>query len=234
MDLAKSHVDVGVVTNQLEPMLTFWQQRAGLPFDQILPLGSGLRQHRHAMNGSVFKLNHARDPLPDVPATGYRELWIARDGARERTELVDPDGNRVVLVPRGDQGVEGIAVHLAVHNEAEFHDFYGSALGLERAGDRAYRCGDSILSFAAHSGAPDAPSARREPGWIGRGYRYLTIQVREVDREHRGILARGGREARPPVTLGTIARVSFVLDPDGNWIEISQRASLVGSLAPSN
>jgi hypothetical protein len=44
------------------------------------------------------------------------------------------------------------------------------------------------------------------------------------------VLTSGGREALAPVTLGTTARISMVLDPDGNWIELSQRASIVGSL----
>jgi hypothetical protein len=35
-----------------------------------------------------------------------------------------------------------------------------------------------------------------------------------------------------PFTLGSTARISFVADPDGNWIEISQRASLTGDLSP--
>ena len=56
----------------------------------------------------------------------------------------------------------------------------------------------------------------------------------EVDREHAHVLAHGGREARAPVTLGTTARISMVRDPDGNWIELSQRASLTGSLEPSS
>jgi lactoylglutathione lyase len=34
----------------------------------------------------------------------------------------------------------------------------------------------------------------------------------------------------PPTTLGTTARISMVRDPDGNWIELSQRASIVGTL----
>ena len=29
---------------------------------------------------------------------------------------------------------------------------------------------------------------------------------------------------------GDVARISFVRDPDGGWIEISQRASLTGAL----
>jgi hypothetical protein len=49
---------------------------------------------------------------------------------------------------------------------------------------------------------------------------------------HTGARYHGGREARAPVTLGTTARVSMARDPDGNWIELSQRASITGSLQP--
>ena len=58
----------------------------------------------------------------------------------------------------------------------------------------------------------------------------MTIPVHDVDAEHASILSAGGRETMPPTTLGEIARISFVLDPDGNAIEISQRASLTGPL----
>ena len=67
----------------------------------------------------------------------------------------------------------------------------------------------------------------------GPGWRYLTFQVFKVDAEHARILARGGREAAPPRTPGTTARISMVKAPDGNWIEISQRASITGSLDPT-
>lgn len=64
----------------------------------------------------------------------------------------------------------------------------------------------------------------------GKGWRYITFQVFKVGDEHARILERGGREALKPTTLGTTARISMVRDPDGNWIEISQRASITGSL----
>jgi lactoylglutathione lyase len=224
MNIAKPHVDVGLMTNALEPMLGFWQQAAGLKFEEVLPLGRGRRQHRHAMNGSVMKLNHWRDPLPEALPSGYRELWIARDGLAVRRELLDPDGNRIVLVPRGERGIEGIGVRLGVRDEDAFHRFYRDVLQLESSGPNTYRCGDSVLSFQFD------PSAPHDAAMDGCGFRYLTIQVWDVDAEHRGILARGGSEGLAPLTLGTVARISFVRDPDGNWIEISQRASLTGSL----
>src|SRR5207302_8814090 len=112
------------------------------------------------------------------------------------------------LVPRGDDGITGIAVHLAVRDAAAFHRFYETALGLPTDVDR-YRCGDSLISVAR-----DTTALRTEP-LRASGYRYITIQVRDVDTEHTGIIGRGGEEGRPPVTLGTTARVSFVRDPDG-------------------
>jgi len=224
MNLAKLHIDVGLMTNALAPMLAFWQGTVGLPFEAVLPLGRGRRQHRYAMNGSVLKLNHWRDPLPAAPPSGYRELCIARDSLGARREVRDPDGNRIVLVPCGYDGVAGILVRLGVRDECAFHVFYRDVLQLEPAGANAYRCGDSRLAFVRD------PSAPGDAALDGPGFRYITIQVRDVDAEHRGILARGGCEGLAPITLGDVARISFVRDPDGNWIEISQRASLTGNL----
>jgi lactoylglutathione lyase len=64
----------------------------------------------------------------------------------------------------------------------------------------------------------------------GHGWRYITFQVFNVDEAHAKVLAARGREGLAPVTLGKTARISMILDPDGNWIELSQRASIVGSL----
>jgi len=224
--LAKPRIDVGLHTNQRESMLAFWQNDVGLPFEELLPMARGLQQHRHGLNGSALKINHARDPLGDEPPCGYRELSIARPGQVEPKRLVDPDGNVVRLVPPRHEGVSAIGVALAVRDEAAFHDFYGRALELEPAGPRAYRCGDSLLRFARD------PSIVPAGRMTASGYRYITIQVFDVDAEHAGILARGGTEGSPPRTLGSVARISFVRDPDGNWIEISQRASLTGQVPP--
>ena len=55
-------------------------------------------------------------------------------------------------------------------------------------------------------------------------------QIFKVDEVHALILSAGAREGLPPTTLGNVARISMILDPDGNWIELSQRASIVGPL----
>ncbi len=223
MDLAKPHVDIGLFTNSREAQLRFWENEVGLAYDQMLKLGGGVQQHRFDAHGSVVKVNHAREPLKDSGAAGYRTLMIARAGLDAPRRMTDPDGNAVVLVPKGHHGVDGIAVGVAASDATAARRFYGEALGLMPAGDDAVSCGDSLIVFET------SPAPVQAGAMVALGFRYLTIQVRDCDAEHARILRSGGHEGRPPTTLGTTARISFVRDPDGNWIEISERASLTGA-----
>jgi lactoylglutathione lyase len=230
MDLAKPRIDFGLTTTNLAPMLGFWQGEVGLAFDHLLPIRRGHDQHRHDALGSVIKINHVEGELPDGPPTGYRELYIARDGLTAPRPLVDPDGNRVTLVPPGWRGIGQIAVRLAVRDIEAHRRFYVDALGLSEEpweGGAAFRGGESLLIVEPSA---DAPFPGVRPG--AKGWGYITFQIFKVDREHAFVLAHGGREATAPITLGTTARISMVTDPDGNRIELSQRASIVGSLEP--
>ena len=227
MKLAKPRVDIGLNTNNLEPMLAFWQNEAGVMFDHVLPIRKGVKQHRHDALGSVVKINAHFEPLPVTPATGYAELLIAREGLTSPRALHDPDGNAVTLVPPGTLGITQIGIRLKVRDLAAHRRFYSEGLGLtEEPAQRsaAFRAGETLLLLEQ---SPDAPS---DAVMDGKGWRYITFQVFKVDDEHARILERGGREALKPTTLGTTARISMVRDPDGNWIEISQRASITGSL----
>jgi len=83
MELAKPRVDIGLCTNNLDPMLHFWQGDAGLRFDHVLQIRRGQKQHRHDALGSVVKINHYVEQLPAPPPSGYRELIVAQ---QDRTE----------------------------------------------------------------------------------------------------------------------------------------------------
>jgi lactoylglutathione lyase len=229
MNLAKDRVDIGLATNNLEPMLRFWQDEAGIPFDHLLKVSPGNDQHRHDAMGSVLKVNHRREPIPTVPPTGYLELIVAREGLAEPKSLTDPDGNKVRLVPMGWNGLTQIGIRMGVRSLEAHRRFYIDALGLtEEPYDKgaAFRGGQTLLLVEED---PDAP-ADAQMG--GTGWRYITFQIFKVDEEHAAALAKGAREAMPPRTLGTTARISMIRDPDGNWIELSQRASITGSLEP--
>jgi predicted enzyme related to lactoylglutathione lyase len=227
MNLAKPRVDIGLNTNNLEPMLAFWQGQVGLELDHVLPIQRGMKQHRHDANGSVLKINHYQELLPDNPPSGYAELLIAREGLAAPKAMADPEGNKVTLVPPGTFGIGQIGIRLKVRDLAKHKQFYSEALGVEEGPYEkgvAFKAGETVLLLEQSADAPSDADMR------GKGWRYITFQVFKVNEEHPRILAMGGREAMPPTTLGTTARISMVRDPDGNWIEISQRASITGSL----
>jgi catechol 2,3-dioxygenase-like lactoylglutathione lyase family enzyme len=228
MRLAKNVIDIGLSTNQLEPMLHFWQHDAGLRFDHVLPIRRGQKQYRHDAHGSVIKLNHHREQLADAAQSGYRELVIAREGVEAPRAMVDPDGNRVRLLPPGYNGVTQIAVAMAVRSLEQHRKFYGDILGFaEQAwpNGTAFRLGESLVCLEEDA------AATVDPVRGARGWRYITLQVADIDAVHDELRAKGVREGLAPVTLGEVARISMILDPDGNWIELSRRASIVGSLS---
>jgi lactoylglutathione lyase len=222
MNLAKQHLDVGLFSTRRDEQLAFWQQTVGLPYDHMGKLGGGMQQHRHHMNGSILKMNHSRNALPEAPPSGIVGLQIARSGLSEAQALSDPDGNRVTLVPTGSEGVHGIAILLKVNDPAAHDRFWTHAMQFERTGEGRCRCGDSLVVVA------DRGRVERGNEWRGPGYRYLTVQVWDCLAEYDGILARGGTSGGAPRVLGDTVRFAFVCDPDGNHIEISQRASLTG------
>jgi len=228
MQLAKNVIDVGLSTNNLEPMLRFWQQDAAVCFDHVLPVRRGQRQYRHDEQGSVIKLNHHAEPLPEAAPSGYRELIVAREGVQKPRRMTDPDGNRVQLVPPGHDGVIQIAVAMAVRSVSEHRRFYGDILGFAEqswSSGPAFRLGDSLVLLEEDA------AATADPVRQARGWRYITLQVADIDAVHNELRGKGVREGLAPTTLGEVARISMILDPDGNWIELSRRASIVGSVS---
>ena len=224
MDLAKPHMDVGLFTNRRDAQLDFWQRDAGLAYDHMGKLGGGMQQHRHHANGSIIKVNHARDPLSPAPASGITRVRIAQPGLTVPRPLVDPDGNQVLLVPPGHEGVAGIAIELEV-GERDAHDhFWRHVMQFDAPAPGVYLCGDTRILIVGER------RVTRCDEWRAPGWRYTTVQIRDCVVAHAGVLARGGEEGRAPVVLGDTVRFSFVRDPDGNFIELSQRASLVGHL----
>ncbi|USG61951.1 VOC family protein [Sneathiella marina] len=212
-------------------MLEFWQTEIGLSFDHMGKLGGGVQQHRHFLGdgptGPILKINHARDPLPIAPAAGYRELLLARENITEPKHFLDPDGNAVSLIPANYLGISGIGVRVKVTSLVAFDDFYGRILSLPakpEAGDHAYICGTSVII------AELDPEATSDAQQLAKGYRYLTAQIYDADGEYKNVIDLGGNGGHEPRTLGTTVRYGFIRDADGNWIELSQRATLTGPL----
>lgn len=225
MLLAKPAVDCGVLTNNLDPNLSFWSEQVGLPYEELLKVGGGVHQHRLSLHGAVLKLNSARSPL--APGnTGIRALRIAA-AIEEPRDLSSPDGCRVSLVPIGFDGIDATEVLLAAADVEHTARLFVDGLGaVDEGGDR-FRLGESVIRLVAEPGR--TPTETRNVV----GYSYLTVQVFDVEAEHDRLLGLGFVEGLAPVKLGETAYISFVRFPDGDWLELSQRASLTGPL-PSN
>ena len=226
MRLAKPHLDLGLFTADLAAHRHFWGEDIGLRLDHELPFDAHWVQHRYDAHGSVIKVNHYLHPMPEVPPSGLVGLTIAREGAAPR-EARTPGGEWVRLVPPGTDGVVRIGITVRTAEPARMLDFYLGALEFEAAGPSAARCGDTLLFVER------GPGGSTTPEFMGPGYRYLTIQIFDADAEMAAVVGRGARLGRAPVNFGTVARYGFVLDPDGNWIELSARTSLTGVAPPA-
>ena len=202
MPFAKDFFDVGLFTNQAEAVRAFYSG-LGLSFDHTLKLGGGVLQHRYQADEAVLKIN---DPECRSPTTS-----------------VDPDGNRVTCVPVGYEGNEGLTVRLSVTSPNSSRTFYMDALGLTEDSPGVLRCGRARLRLE-ESGQPPAAKAPL----AATGLRYLTFQVFDCDAAYARAIQAGAVSGRAPVTLGNTARIAFVYDPDGTWIELSERASVTG------
>jgi lactoylglutathione lyase len=128
MNLAKPSIDIGFATNAAPAALAFWQNEIGLPFDYTQPIRRSYKQHRHDLRGSILKINHVYEPLPDYPPSGYRELLIARDDVAVPQPMADLEGNRVALVPKGMFGIQRIGIRLCVRDVEGYRPLlYGGA-----------------------------------------------------------------------------------------------------------
>lgn len=97
-----------------------------------------------------------------------------------------------------------------------------AGLGATASGNDCWSVGSTEIHLVHDASAEHAPE--------GTGFRYLTVQVFDVRGEHQRLCDEGWSQVRPPVRLGDTAAISFVRDPDGVLLEVSQRASLTGAL----
>ena len=129
----------------------------------------GQKQYRLDADGAVIKLNHHVEPLPEAAPSGYREVIIAREDVDKPRPMVDPDGNRVRLVPPGHDGVTQLAIAMGVRSLSEHRRFYGDILGFAEqqwSGGSAFRLGDSPVLLKEDRAADVDPPVRQAAGAI--------------------------------------------------------------------
>jgi catechol 2,3-dioxygenase-like lactoylglutathione lyase family enzyme len=143
----------------------------------------------------------------------------------------DADGNMLELLgleqPGGEALQDRVQVGLTVADAENSRHFYGKVLGLAEHPSLPMR--DDMTRYAFSAGRSTLKFwCRPEPlpnlaGAMNAsvGIRYVTIWVRNMDALARELEARGANIVVPPMQLPD-ARICFVEDPDGNWIELAE------------
>ena len=101
-------------------------------------------------------------------------------------------------------------------------DFYAKVMGFSPLGNGIFKVGESVLILEQDDATEPAGH------WVNLGCRYFTLHVMRVDDCFQAVCDAGAAVGERPYSIGKIARISFVRDPDLNWIEVAQRASLAG------
>lgn len=221
--LAKPHVDIGLYTEHFDAHRSFWEGTLRLHYEGYQKLGGGVRQHRYGLNGSVLKVNHARDALANAP-TGLRRLIVTTDIVERPVDLTDPDGTPVRLVPPDGDGGVSMVVEVAVAELDATRRWWVEGVGGMDIGGGGVRIGETVVALVEEPGR--APTSVQK----AVGLRYLTVQVHDVVAEHARLVDFGSDAPMDPTRLGDTAVISFVRSPDGDWLELSQRADLTGPL----
>ncbi len=221
MELAKRHLDAGFFCSDLESDRDFWHSQIKLEFQGTLELGETLvahptTQYRYAAGGSIVKVNHYQGELPhnDQEPSGYHGVAVASD-VKEPQAYKTLSGEAVNIVPNGFDDITGIGISVISQDPEKLLQFYTDIMEFEKVGPRKIKAGETVIFVDEGEGGTETST------FSGTGFRYMTVHVVNADIALKGISNRGGTISMEPIDYGKIARLGFVTDPDGNWIEVA-------------
>jgi catechol 2,3-dioxygenase-like lactoylglutathione lyase family enzyme len=107
IELQKPALDLGIITNNLEPMLAFYQDTLGLPLAAVIDMPGGGVMHRYKVGESVLKIIET-EPRPSVAAapggirgaTGLRYLTLHVTDLDAAVNAVQAAGQEVVVAQK--------------------------------------------------------------------------------------------------------------------------------------
>ena len=107
LDLKKTAIDLGVVTNNAEPMVAFYRDVLGFRYEAALDMPGGTTMHRMWCGDSLIKvLQHKQDMTASAPAggiagaTGYRYWTITVGNLDAAAARCEEAGCKIPVTPR--------------------------------------------------------------------------------------------------------------------------------------
>lgn len=107
MKLQKNAIDLGIIAQDIEAMLTFYRDVVGLEFETAIPFPGGGAMHRFKAGDSIVKVIELEpEPEAHAPAggirgaTGYRYWTLHVENLEECVERVGAAGYRIMVPAR--------------------------------------------------------------------------------------------------------------------------------------
>jgi hypothetical protein len=211
-------LDLGLFSDT-PTMPAFYEEQAGLPFVETLRHSPTYEERFYALGaGSSLKINHSTEPMPDG-RSGYQGLTIARPG--EPGALVDPDGLAITFVAADSLAGAQFGITCAVADLDAQRRFLLDGLGATEE-DGRWRLGNALVTLEEVDRAE--PRTGASPTW-SRGFNYVVAFVDDILAAHDGLISLGAQHSVPPIRLADRCAFSWLLDPNGNWLELVQPAS---------
>ena len=105
--ITKPSIDIGIVCNDIDAMMTFYGETLGLPLEATIQMPGGGKMNRFKVGDSVIKVIEL-DPAPATPAapggirgaTGYRYWTIAVSNLVASVEKAAAAGATIVVAAK--------------------------------------------------------------------------------------------------------------------------------------
>lgn len=107
INITKTSIDIGIVCNDIDAMLTFYGETLGLPLEGTIPMPGGGKMNRFKVGGSVIKVIEL-DPTPETKAapggirgaTGYRYWTITCSNLADCVSRAEAAGAKIVVAAK--------------------------------------------------------------------------------------------------------------------------------------
>ncbi len=104
MESQKAAIDIGIITNNLQPMLNFYGEQLGLSVESVIDMPGGGVMHRFQAGDSIVKVIET-DPKPDLEAapggirgaTGYRYWTMHVNNLEGMVASLEAVGAKIVV-----------------------------------------------------------------------------------------------------------------------------------------
>lgn len=107
INITKTSIDIGIVCNDIDAMLTFYGETLGLPLEGTIPMPGGGKMNRFKVGDSVIKVIEL-DPTPETKAapggirgaTGYRYWTITCSNLADCVTRAEAAGAKIVVAAK--------------------------------------------------------------------------------------------------------------------------------------